>query len=409
MREERRKDAAALSKLNSGLGVDDREEADRAFRHFAADVDPQEPGALEEAVASFAARAGMLPSRAAQVVENAGRTENPQLLADATRLYDRVRREAPGVDQGEGDRVRLTSATAELLGLTYEDAAERVLSGVPDKVTLELRRERLKEGLGDDFDPREEVAELFDPLLGFPPAVPERVARDYERTLSLHHDLSGDLELAREATERRFRRDYGATEVGGARRVTMHPPEVRFPGTSNANLSTEQKASILAADATRELAFLGVEPAEAEGSDLPPVALVGDRQTERDIAAGRRPSYEVRVRDQFGALVPVRAEKADGTTELLRYRLPTTEELADLPEFREIADEALEDARRSREGRREAGEPGGRRGAARRAEERGRAERRELLRETRELLRETAPERRVQQPGGTSPRGATGR
>lgn len=76
-------------------------------------------------------------------------------------------------------------------------------------------------------------------------------------------------------------------------------------------------------------------PQFSDASGVPPYSLTSDAQTERELAAGIRPSYTINARNSLGILVPTG----------LRYVMPTMQELQQVPEYQRMREAAMAPAR----------------------------------------------------------------
>ncbi len=356
---------AALDNFLSGTGVDSQKQADLAFAPTYDAWQKAHPDASTEEELSFAAdftaKSGFLPTKYKRLVENAERTENPQLLEAGARIYDKIGVAAPNAKTGADEkdsRVRLTSVATSLLGIGYDQAADMVIKRVPDSATLKARREQFDK----DFS-KLDMRDMLDSLDIFdnPKSVPDTVARDAERSLRMHYDMIGDKTLATAAMKDQITKTYGVTTVGGVEQAMKYPPE-RFnpiPPRAAAEMDADAFSKMLTADVRRLLEGADIAPATltvgeldmargkvvgyeksgkaiVEGGDtdkwaktkngVPSYGLASDDVTERDIAAGRLPSYEVRVRNSYGLLVPIGK----------RYRMPSLDELSQTPEYQEV-------------------------------------------------------------------------
>ncbi len=370
--------ATRLDQFDRGLGSNNQQDADLVWERVAERHRAANPQATTEQWVSwagqYAAQSGWVPSQYRNIMANAERTDNVDLVETGARLYDRFRAAAPEADTGtreRGGRVRLTSATRELLGMDYSQAAQFILDRAPDEATLKARQKKFDEDF-KSFDSRKMLVDAGIAQAGWfktPDEVPESVARQYEKTLRLHYDLVGDPTIAKTAADKRFKEEYGVSSIGGRRAVVRMPPENFFPGASNTSLKPEQKARIVDEDIGRSLKALGVEPGvvvygerdeyvedpatgiltatgkkiKGDTSGIAPYQLAFDQQTERDISAGVPVSYELRVRNSFGVMVPVPVEK-NGVTRNLRYTMPTVEQLQADPTYQEIGRTAAKDA-----------------------------------------------------------------
>lgn len=349
---------SALKKFDSGTGVDTQREADQVWGLYQGKIADNDPQAVTQHVAEFTARSGFVPTAYKRLLENAERAESPETLASAAVLYRDISKKAPEVDYGlpaTGSRVRLTAAAIDLLGIAPQEASQLILDRIPDRATLDARRKQFEEDFGVDFDARDTLQNedlATTAWFSDDAVISEAAARDYEKMLRLHYDLSGDETLAKTAAARRFREVYGETRVGGELRVAKHAPERFFPGATNTLLDVKEKSRVLDGDLKAHLDAYGIKPAIVVGAEeatedggvidasgIPPYALAADTQTERDLARGQRPTYEVRVRNAYGILVPQRVTLPDGSAKILRYRMPTLDELQATPEYQAIVSE----------------------------------------------------------------------
>lgn len=371
--------AVRLDQFDRGMGSNNQQDADLVWEQVAERHRAKNPQASTDQwvawAGQYAAQSGWVPSQYRNVMANAERTDNPALVESAARLYDKFRTAAPEADLGlrdSGSRVRLVSASAELLGITYGDAAAMVLQRVPDQATLAARQKQFDKDF-KDFDSRKALVNAgiaTDGWFSSPDQVPEPVARAYEKSLRLHYDLMGDPKIAEAAANKRFKEEYGVTGVGGVKSVVKAPPENFFPGASNTSLTVDQKSALIDADARRGYTLLGVKPGtvvegqvkedvyDVEGnlvakkteagdiSGIPDHSLVYDQLSEQDRAAGRPVSFELRIRNNYGNHVPIPIEGKSGN---LRYVMPTIEQLQAMPEYGAITMAAEKSAQKKKE------------------------------------------------------------
>lgn len=360
----------ALERFNSGLGLDTKRQAELAWDAMAATISPDtSPQDVLEFASQFAVTSGWVPPAITQQFTNAERTENPELLAAAALQFDTIRqraRDAQGLSEA-GDRTLLTSAMQEFLGTTYEQAASMVQQNLPTSEQLTQRRAQFQEEIAEDFDPVDDLVDEFE-VFSDDDIVSDEAVVEYEKRVRSFYDMHGNLDFARAAASRAVGLMFGETSVGGEPRTQRLAPEGFFPGAVNNRLDPEAKQLIIEQDIERFLAtnntipsvVLGAEeavrplsqrqqflreemglppmPAFVDASGFPPYSLVTDIQTENDLANERPPSYELRVRGQFGVLVPVG-----------RYVMPTMEQLNEDPTFMRLRDEALDAAITERE------------------------------------------------------------
>jgi hypothetical protein len=382
----------ALAKFDSGTGNDTQKEADLVWGVYS-DKLPEDASAADriDHAVNFASKSGYLPTEFKRLVENAERVTNqPDLLATAAQVYDRASADDAQIDMGlrnrENSRVRLTATYQDVMGTSYEDAANLVNENIPDAAKLKERREVFDEEV-DDLDFNNLIGDALDQggFLGIGDLdaedVSARARAEYERALRVNYEMSGDMEIATAAASRRFRERYGTTRVGDVEQVTMHPPERFFPGAINSLLTPDQKATIITQDVEQSLQELGVTPGIVVGqegvgterpglgqqlpspsqegeqklfavdeSGVPAYRLVADDRTERALARGEPPSYEVRVRNDFGVLVPLRVD-TDAGSQIVRWDMPSRTEIENSETYRGIVEEETGAVNRQRERR----------------------------------------------------------
>lgn len=360
----------ARTNAELGRGLDTERQADALWQDTMKSLRGAPPAEVMEHVTNFAENTGWVPPRMAQDFANAERTENPDLLGAVALQHDMIRRTAPnaqGMDSA-GDRVALTQSIVELTGSSYDDAAKQVIAGVPDPVTLKLRRQEFDEQL-DALDIEDKAASFGERTLGetadifglftTEPTPSGQAIATYERTLGMFYDLHGDMEVAERATERLMSQRFGRTNVGGVNQVAELPPERFLPAPGQA-LETASRTQLIETEITQFLTDFGIETTPAIGDDeglLPRFSLVVDNQTRREFNAHLPPTYVLHVRSPTGALVPVPTwvdgrtgaqltpdERRDvprqfQTIENLRYSLPTATELVESPLYQEAIQE----------------------------------------------------------------------
>lgn len=374
--------AAARANVDRGRGIDTEKEASAWWDDELKGYRGGDPRETMERVAQGAADTGWIPPRMAQDFENAERTENPDLLGAVAMQHDMINRTAPrakGMEKA-GDRVALTQSIVELTGSSYDDAAKQVIANVPDAATLKIRRQEFDEQVAqlniEDEASKFGAPTLAETLVPFvdPPVPSGPAIAAYEKTLGTFHDLHGDMEIAKRATDKAMARRFGRTNVGGANTIVELPPEAALPSPAQ-GLEPERRSQLINDEITQFLADFGIDVEPAIGDEdnvLPPFGLVVDEQTRREAANGLPLTYVLHVRTPLGALSPVptwvdkrtgeqitEAERAgvprsEQTIENLRYAVPTATEAVESPVFQEIVAEQEAETREIQEERREA-------------------------------------------------------
>lgn len=325
-----------LDKLGTGFGLDDQKEADLAWRALVEQTSGGDPEraqefATPENITTFAAAAGFVPSGIDHVLASAERVQNPQLLADAARMQAALDTGAPGVRTKAGDRVEMTLQLAQLAGTDLQDAASQVINNLPDPKMRDVRREEFNALKLDPVKQAQDTALAtgtgFFGLFGFGERdVPPELAVEFEDSMALLYELSGDVDTARESAAGLLAKQWGASSISGQEELTRHPPE-RFAPPAAANLSNEQFASVLRDDIQDQLEAIQVPVGETA------FTLRADTGTQGALERGELPSWLVMVENDFGAMVPLRIEQ---TGQLLRYQLPTNQEFQALAGFEDV-------------------------------------------------------------------------
>ncbi|MGI9499706.1 MAG: hypothetical protein ACR2P3_06690 [Geminicoccaceae bacterium] len=349
--EEQQEQQAAVSKVASGFGVDDQKEADKAWQAIMQEASGGDPERAQEFttpenITKFAAAAGFVPSGIDHVLASAERVQSPQLLADAARLQGTIATGAPGVKTKGGDRIEMTLQLAQLAGVELQDAATQVINNLPDPKTREIRQAEFN---ALKLDPVKEAQSTalaqgggFLGFFGFGEAeVPPELAGEFEDSMRLLYEMSGDVDTSRETAAGLLQKEWGRSTISGQEELTRHPPE-RFAPPAAANLSSEQFASVLRDDIQDQLEAVAIPVGETA------FTLRADAGTQSALERGELPSWLVMVENDFGAMVPLRIEQ---TGELLRYQLPTNQEFQQLAGFEAVvgpAEASLADLRRQR-------------------------------------------------------------
>jgi hypothetical protein len=303
----------------------------------------------------FAGSTGRMPSEQKAFIANAESGEDEDQMAQAAIIDKRIRDSAGSVDTGAGPRVKRVQAYMDLYGLDAMTASRRVLDKVPDRATLAQRQDQFKASVGpafvdsvDDFlqGPvldRGFLAQLFTSE----PTVDAGLRERAIRTFTLAYEESGDENVAKEETKRLLQKSVGTTEVGRAdKKVMEFPPErMYFQGTFAKELQEDPdlKVRIINADVEGHLKQMNIElpkpPAGLE--DRPRYELRADEATRRGLSLGEQPSWELRVMDQFGSLVPLKVASPDGTVTTVRIVAPTPDELKSMPVYNDIVGERV--------------------------------------------------------------------
>jgi len=240
----------------------------------------------------------------------------------------------------------MTLQLAQLAGVEVQDAASQVINNLPDPKTREIRQAEFN---ALKLDPVKEAQSTalaegggFLGFFGFGETdVPPELAGEFEDSMRLLYEMSGDVDTSRETAAGLLQKEWGRSTISGQEELARHPPE-RFAPPAAANLSSEQFASVLRDDIQDQLEAVQIPIGETA------FTLRADAGTQGALERGELPSWLVMVENDFGAMVPLRIEQ---TGQLLRYQLPTNQEFQQLTGFEETvspAEATLADLRRQR-------------------------------------------------------------
>ena len=245
----------------------------------------------------FVARTGYIPKKVQSELRNGAMSTDPQRLAQAMEASIVLDKNAPASFQSfEGsDAVRkkmdLYRAFTQDMGYSSEEAAKRLIkSNDPEYVA---RRETLLKSktIKDEVDKvdADAISSSFDagifsaaPRLGPSPAAEAAMVADYRAIYQeAIVDADGDTVAAKKATDARFQRSYGVSELSsmGGNVVVKNPPEKAYP------VGADGTHAYIRAQLLADL--------KAEGIDASNVYLNPDLDTDKDIRAGRPPAYRV--------------------------------------------------------------------------------------------------------------------
>ncbi|HJR17469.1 MAG TPA: hypothetical protein VJ808_11495, partial [Gemmatimonadales bacterium] len=129
-----------MGRLALGFGLNSQKEADIAYAAEAQTVEPDQAAAH---LVDFTTRAGIAPSQGTNLLARAERMEEPTQLATAAAYLRAVqdRSYAAASRMEVGERVASTMATAKVLGVPMEEAAQLIIDQGPDAAVRKSRRE----------------------------------------------------------------------------------------------------------------------------------------------------------------------------------------------------------------------------------------------------------------------------
>jgi len=374
--EEQREQTRSLQNVENGQ-IGSQSEADDAWEAFSrsqnlAQVSPQE---RVDAVSSFVDKTGWVPSSVKNPIENADRgAGGVNDLAEAAATYSTIRKSNPHADTGafeDGSRVRLTAKLHDNLGISFDQAADRVANNVPDRAALKDRRQEFNDdiapSLNGDALVRESVrgaeSSLFG-AVGEDADVPQDMRQRAREIFQTHFEVTGDKELARSATQEALQERFTVTRVNGQSTITRAAPERHVPGgTANQLRRAGEGETITRAvrqDVTNQLQQAGISiPDPPPGQqDMPAFRLAAT--DERRIARGQTPRWQVQVRTSLGNFTPVTVRAQDGSERTLTYDMMSPEEFRQTQAVRDLRQRRLDEARETREDIEEGTRPGGR-------------------------------------------------
>lgn len=277
--------AAAIAK---GLGTT-QEEADALYAR-ARDTIANAPDETE-ALLNFIRQVKRAPTPIKEAIKRNEERGQPAALVQNAQLLQVLTNGDVGIEEF-GIRSRLTFEFARLNGVTFEEAARAVVEGAPENEQEEKRRLRdvkkpLQEGIAADL---ESIWE------GAPP--PNLAAR-YAEAVEAGFLVTGDLETARQTALRKFKAEYGTSEINatsGVETQMRYPPEQvallqpRFKGADPDALTEEVQAFMN--KRLLEVAREAVGDPNAKNLNVTPVT---DEETIRAIRAGDEPTWAIRI------------------------------------------------------------------------------------------------------------------
>lgn len=257
--EETRKDRDAVEAAKNRT-IQNQEEADRAFRVFAGEEmakrkpSPDAPvdASMLQLAERFAAEQGWVPSQISVRIANAERIGGPgadpeqaaQVMAQAAVMANSIQTAAPRAKLEIGPRVQAVISSAKVEGLTFDEAAKRVVSqSTFDDKTRKDRAEAFKE-LAKDESWTALVADTFGRsvteavLQNILPGArstrvtpPPELAYEARRLAEENYKLVGgnDLAKVKDMTVAQLKRQFGVSAVGGVLQVVRFPPEAQLP------------------------------------------------------------------------------------------------------------------------------------------------------------------------------------
>jgi len=317
--DENRKIVQTIADLNNPAfffdpnDVKDRNRVDNAYKTAIANADPLSQEG-QQAAAQILERTGFAPKSFVGAMIGATQSRDPGRIAEALTVAEQVERTYGGAFAPYGRKgEQLAKDAAEFrhelrLGRTADEAAavmaERRLPENADKQrTREGQAKRFAQDLNSD-----DLLEFFDdqlPVLGLLQTDVTIAPEMQDQMMSLFREAGkrefidlGDAEAAKARALASVRQVFGVSQIGGEPRLMRLPPENFYPAIGG---SYEWLEDQLEGDVSE---FVFGEFGMTEAPDAPArdmsttiqaedIRILSDDETQRDIAAGRPPSYGV--------------------------------------------------------------------------------------------------------------------
>jgi hypothetical protein len=304
------KENAGVNELLSGLSQgnvsvnsydpDQRKVADKAFEKIAAAAGPENQGAMAK---DFVDRTGYIPKPVQQELRKGASSSDPRTVAVSMKTANVLHQSAPSAFTFEGaedvqKKMDLYNSYTKTMGYSPDEAAQRIIDASnPEKVRQRealIKSEPVKKaikaidagvisaGFDDSF-----MGFSSNPSLGPNPSAEAAMVAEYK---SIYEesvvDANGDLDVAKEAAEKRFHRIYGVSEFS-----TLGNTVVRYP---------VEKTYPAGADGTHEwVRKQAIEALKSEGVTSDEIYLMPmpNGVTEKDALAGKPARYQVLYKD----------------------------------------------------------------------------------------------------------------
>jgi muramidase (phage lysozyme)/anti-sigma28 factor (negative regulator of flagellin synthesis) len=123
------------------------------------------------------------------------------------------------------------------------------------------------------------------------------MASEYTNLLRHFYTTTGDLDRAKEMAMQIMGKNWGVMEFDGEERVLRHPPQTYFPAFFGSHDYIPQQVKEIAPDRTG-------------------ISIISDNTTEKQVRAGKAPSYRVVAPNQFGIDAPLTVRDTPGFRDL---------------------------------------------------------------------------------------------
>ena len=329
---------AALKGLNPYKSGD----PDKMYEHDleTAGVDWTNPVGMVKVAGRYLAN-GIVPGQVTKYFNFADKSSEPGALEQAMQLRDSVTKTNPNIEIDNTPRLDAYTSL-RVQGFSSDEATARVqqLGGTAQE--RKLRTEAWPQQASDArFDYKASRADVAKAIDAGEDQVDSADVQRYNNMVKGYVVDGMNLDTARLTAQGRMKRNVSINRVGdpfGRGVSQMYAPvQELMKRVPLARQMGEDKVTTLVSNYMRKrLSDDGVSPSvmpgDAAGSEwsdseqygLPPFQMVTDDQTRREAAAGRPPTYPVRIRTSAGM---TRLLHADGSE--FRYELPLGQEAFD--------------------------------------------------------------------------------
>jgi hypothetical protein len=272
---------------------------DEIYTPSLAEATPQE---REASIAAFITRTKIMPQSVVDQIKTNLISNNPELIADAARLIDRVD-ESPGImDDGFSAYDRALAQNVSLLSrsMPVEEAVKLAMNNTdPANVDrVEFRKAQLKEEkVLEPKKMKELLNSELNPWFGrnlyaINPVEEDRLAKIVAKNYEELYASGMESKAAKEKAVKLATRNWANDSYSGKPRFTEYAPSIFYPPVNGSHdwvgTQLKEEASLLAGK-------------QLTGDDI---YLYSIPETTARTAASGKPEYGVMVRDDNGVLMP---------------------------------------------------------------------------------------------------------
>lgn len=326
--------ALELAAERVSAGTAGQKDVDRVFEHELSSLPEDATTDDKMDVAMRLTReTSYVPSPIKDMVANAGRSNDAEKVAMAAETHRTLKEQNQFVDTGASGQTELV---AEMIaaGADPNEAAETIITAARTRDPARSKKVWNETVKDQDPDWNEIIADNNPHLDEDDVEANIDMRADADLLAQQYHSAGTPVEDAQVYAAKVVGRKYGTSTMFDVSKAQQYAPEIMLRETTpfKALYEPEDFVKFLEEDLVTGLQGVGVTPGVSEAGQepwevqdgLPPAIVVTDRQTSRDLAAGRQPTYEVRVRNEYGGYVPVRT--TDPGQPFMRYTLPTAAE-----------------------------------------------------------------------------------